>query len=193
MLLSMDLFGFRDIYSGGYYMKEIWIKWKDDYAIPLPQGGLREFPAIYVSNFGNIKGRSINRDSYGYRRIHYKGKGFKVCNIVAECFMEDRPTPQHTIDHIDRVRDNDNINNLRWASKHEQNKNRDHTEINRVLVSHHNKKPVKCIETGKIFSSPRDAEVVLNISKGSVKSAANPNHKQKTAGGFSWIYIETEE
>lgn len=60
---------------------------------------------------------------------------------------------------------------------------------NRSSVKRMWSKKVKCIETGEIFESCSDATKKHNLKRGSVKDAANPNHKQKTAGGYHWQYI----
>lgn len=58
----------------------------------------------------------------GYLRISYQGREWRVHRLVAECFI---PNPENkpTVDHIDRVRDNNSVDNLRWATTAEQNLN----------------------------------------------------------------------
>jgi hypothetical protein len=65
---------------------------------------------------------SIN--SQGYFTASYKAKQFRVHNMVAELFIGEKPTDDHTIDHIDRNPRNNVVENLRWASKVEQARNR---------------------------------------------------------------------
>ena len=50
------------------------------------------------------------------------------------------------------------------------------------------KSPVKCLETGIIYSSQKEAEKQLNISRGAISNCIRG--KQKTAGGFHWEKIE---
>jgi hypothetical protein len=53
------------------------------------------------------------------------GKNYKqfVHRLVAEAFIGPRPIDK-TVDHINRVRDDNRIENLRYATASEQNKNR---------------------------------------------------------------------
>lgn len=47
---------------------------------------------------------------------------------------------------------------------------------------------VKCVETGKIYESCGMAQKILKISS-RIRNAANPEHPQKTAGGYRWEYV----
>lgn len=49
-------------------------------------------------------------------------------------------------------------------------------------------KKVQCIETGEIFNSAKEASKKYNGA--CIKNAANPNHQQRTAGGYHWKYLE---
>lgn len=58
----------------------------------------------------------------GYTRIQFGGRQWTLHRLVAETFLpnyENKPT----VDHIDRVRDNNNLSNLRWATLAEQRQN----------------------------------------------------------------------
>ena len=57
-------------------------------------------------------------DDYGKRRTVYIGPA------ILSTFVGRPTTSQHTADHIDRTRDNDTIDNLRWADGSEQCDNR---------------------------------------------------------------------
>jgi hypothetical protein len=78
----------------------------------------------------NVKGRVISPffDKYGYNRAflwnHGKSKRFQVARLVALAFLP-RVEGKLTVDHIDRVKSNNNISNLRWADRFDQNRNRD--------------------------------------------------------------------
>jgi hypothetical protein len=88
-----------------------------------------------VSNHGRIKNRRrITRGTEGVGGyMMYSGKRVHV--LVAETFLGPKPSPEHTVDHIDRDIKNNRVYNLRWASRHEQLMNRDvslytYTQVN---------------------------------------------------------------
>lgn len=88
---------------------------------------------INEMKFGRIlKGSIID----GYRIFRYKiNKDGKLINkhlffskLIAESFLPKTSEDQTYVLHLDRVRDNDDVNNLRWATREE-------------MVAHSNKSP----------------------------------------------------
>ncbi len=93
---------------------------------------------VYISNCGRIvressNGRGLNpyivslTSDKGYKRIRINGKTLRVHRLVGELFIPN-PDNKSTIDHIDRIRDNNIVSNLRWATSSEQNINRKYKE-----------------------------------------------------------------
>lgn len=74
----------------------------------------------------------------GYYRIQlYKNKtpqGHRIHRLVAEHFI-DNPKNHESVDHIDRDPTNNHVLNLRWASRHTQQLNRQ-VSIDSVLPNH---------------------------------------------------------
>ena len=92
------------------------------------------FEGYAVSNFGNVRGKkntilkySCSKGGGFYPQITlYKDKKLysrRIHRLVALAFI---PNPDNlpTIDHIDRNKSNNNVNNLRWADRQTQSNNR---------------------------------------------------------------------
>ena len=80
--------------------------------------------------FNKIPGRNSKKYGWtngylapqGYRIIRIRGKNYSVHRLLAEAFL---PNPENkpTVDHIDRIKDDNRVCNLRWATYHEQVEN----------------------------------------------------------------------
>lgn len=60
----------------------------------------------------------------GYHKIRYRGKYYAVHRLIAETFLGSPPEGKPCVDHIDRCKSNNCVDNLRWASYKENNDNR---------------------------------------------------------------------
>lgn len=93
---------------------------------------------------------------YQYVNLYKEGKqyGFNVHTIVAECFINN-PNPKiyTEVDHINRNRLDNNIQNLRWVNRAENLKNRISTDIQIELK--------RLIEK---FGHQKTLEILKNIS-----------------------------
>ena len=93
-----------------------------------------------ISNFGNVKNNKTNRimkqcnDSEGYKKINLKKDGkwkiFSVHRLVGNAFLEN-PDNKPMIDHIDENKSNNNVKNLRWATRNDNGCNRGKTRNNK--------------------------------------------------------------
>jgi hypothetical protein len=91
---------------------------------------IEEYPNYDVSSFGNIRNNKTNKllkpslNSSGYYRytlIHnFKRTTVSAHRIVAETFL-DNPENKPTVNHKDRNRINNNLENLEWYTHLEQN------------------------------------------------------------------------
>jgi hypothetical protein len=92
-----------------------------------------------ISNIGNIKGADgirllkpyYNRKGYINIDLYNNGirKHKKIHQLVLEAFVGPRPNG-FDIDHINRIRDDNRLENLRYCSKSENNLNRCDTKPN---------------------------------------------------------------
>lgn len=84
---------------------------------------------LQVSSKGRIKFRSgrvsFGFSSQGYQAVSVGGKRYKVHRLICLAFNGLPPSPEHdTVDHIDMVKTNNCIENLRWATMKMQNNNK---------------------------------------------------------------------
>lgn len=168
-----------------------------------------------VSNLGNVK--SLNylrtgkekilktakrRDNYLYVCLSKDGKSKKylVHRLVAETFIP-KVEGKTYVDHIDGNRQNNVYTNLRWCSqkencnfdlsrkhKSEAQKGEKSHMYGRTGALHPNSKAVLCLENGKIYESTREAERETGIYNHNISRCCNS--KRKSAGGYTWKYIE---
>lgn len=83
----------------------------------------REDGAVYApDNHNQFRWTFGYRQNTGYMAISFKGKHYNVHRLIAEAFL---PNPENkpTVDHINRDRSDNRLENLRWATQLEQSQN----------------------------------------------------------------------
>lgn len=85
--------------------------------------------SVYIPPFDKVGGHVDGYWTYGckskttgYRVVKHNKKVYSVHRLVAETFISN-PESKPTVDHLNRVRDDNRVENLRWASWKEQNDN----------------------------------------------------------------------
>ena len=99
---------------------------------------IQEYPDYRISNSGRItscrKGRlnkemKISTDGHGYKFLILRNdegkKKFKLARLLALHFIPN-PLNLRTVDHINRNREDNRLENLRWADDKTQYKNRNY-------------------------------------------------------------------
>lgn len=162
------------------------IVWKD----------VLQYDGVYqISNDGHVRSFAQNkdkphmlheiedRDGYLFVRLrkNNKVKQFRVHRLVAETFI---PNLEHkpTVNHVDGNKKNNKIDNLEWATYSEQQK---HVQANNLRSSQAVR--VKCIETGVVYPSKRNAETTLGIMKNGVSRSIRSG---KPVNGYTFIEVK---
>lgn len=183
---------------------------------------IKGFEGLYqVSNLGRIRsldrliiyknGRKYNQKGK-IIKLSDNGKGYNVFNvslnsctkqlkvykIVAETFI---PNPENKpeVDHINTIRNDDRVENLRWVT-HKEN-------CNNIITKKHYKESDGCknLQDGKMFSkvviqysiegdfikewsSTMEVQRELGIHNTIISKCCMNKPHYKTAGGFIWKY-----
>jgi len=176
------------------------------------------FPNYSVSNYGEVRNDKTGRiltstvSGVGYYDISlFDERGNKkrktIHRLVAIAFLPN-PENKQQVNHIDGNKLNNCLNNLEWATPHENNlhayrvldssKRRKEQSIRQTGI-HHSKEwkdkiaksnsiRVRRVEDGKEFVSMREAAESMNV-KSSGKICCACKGKRRTAHGYHWEYV----
>ena len=186
-----------------------------------------------VSNLGNVKSLNYNhtgkekilkpakdRDNYLIVNLSKNGKRKKylIHRLAAEVFIP-KIEGKEFVDHINGIRDDNRIDNLRWctnkensnfdlARKHRSEERKGkyigekcywygkhHTEETKRKIAKANGKQVLCIELNKIYGSTCEAERETGIKQANISKCCNRERKSSgkhpvTGEKLHWKYIE---
>jgi len=166
---------------------------------------IQEFPNYSVSNFGNIKNNKTNKvlklnlkgGYYNISLINENGqKSFKVHRLVALAFIPN-PENKSDVNHEDKNKLNNNISNLTWMTRKENNQ---HKSLGLVYKSNKNKPIVRIGLDDEIlenYNSIEDAgqwafenNLTANSHNGRNAIGNCVNGLSSKAYGFKWKYID---
>ena len=151
-----------------------------------------DFPNYTISEDGKIrnsKGKIIKGEisNTGYRRVSLsnndvKHKKMSVHRLVAETYI---PNPHNypEVNHKNENKLDNRVSNLEWCSTLD---NLNHSRvIEKASVAKFRK--VKCVTTGKIYNSIKEAADELGLYHSNIVACCNG--RRATCGGLEWEYV----
>jgi hypothetical protein len=169
----------------------------------LPDGTKKENPIHKKWCAMKARCNNPNNDRYKY----YGGKGIKVCKewndnfqVFAKWALENGYADGLSIDRIDSnkdycpencrfipVRENTGLAHKSQIFTDEQRKNlSEKIKLFNANNPNPNAKKVRCIETGVIFNSVKEASLSLGLNKCAVQCSTKRGYR---CGGYHWEYI----
>lgn len=158
--------------------------------------GLEKYEASDFGNFRiskNKKNLTINNINNGYSKVSFAGKSYPVHRIVALTYLPNLEN-KSTVNHIDKNKHNNRLDNLEWATHSEQK----YHSVNKIVNSYRpiNQIDIKTDEIINKFNSLKDAGTFIeneNVSKNLKDAFKNisvcATKKSKSAYGYKWEYV----
>lgn len=143
-----------------------------------------------VSSKGRVKnlktGKIVgdNDNGHGYRFVVLKGKTYYIHRLVALAFL-DNPKNLPQVDHIDEVKTNNDVSNLRWVSASQNQRHSSHKRSCKI------KQLTKDGKLIKIWDSFKEIEDKLGYFGNSIRNACRG--KQRYAYGYRWKYSDPSQ
>lgn len=167
------------------------------------------FEGLYkVSNLGKVfscvrnKIMKLDISRAGYHSVRlYKEREYShpyVHRLVAQAFIPN-PDNKEQVDHINTIRTDNNVENLRWVTVTENINNpvtlgkhigskRSPETIARQRLAQKTMRPVLCVDTNERFNSLGEAARAKNVFYTNIRKVCEG--LRHTAGGLKWEYLQ---
>lgn len=150
---------------------------------------------------GFAKIMSQHDNGHGYKHVHFRQKtksyNIYVHRLVAEAFIPN-PKNKPDVNHKNGIRHDNRVENLEWVTAQENNhdmykrgyvvseKTKAKMRISNKIAHAKDIKPVKCIETSKVYFGAEAASKEYGVCKAAINQACR---RGRTSCGLHWKYI----
>lgn len=128
------------------------------------------------------------KEGHGYLKVDLckngERKKKKIHRLVLETYCPCENMKDLQVNHLDENKENNSLNNLEWCTAKE---NSNYGTRNKRSAAARSKK-VRCIDTGIIYESTKEAERQTSINQGNISKACRGIYK--TAGGKHFMFEE---
>ena len=119
------------------------------------------------------------RITKGYQYVTLHNNNKRICRLVAISFIPN-PFGKPEVNHINGIKNDDNVENLEWVTKSENALHALKTGLrdnaNKIASQIHSKK-VKCLRTNIVFNSIREFAKHRKIDPSNITRALNNTYK----------------
>jgi len=129
----------------------------------------------------------------GYCKVNIHGKSKKLHDLVCMAFLGPKPTPAHTPDHENRIKDDNHLTNLSWKTNAEQRANqkkRRPSSLGKPVEGHRRGTQEEWVR----YASAYDAQEKTGIARSTIGKVCHG--KAHSAGGYTWRWappVESQE
>lgn len=168
---------------------------REAFSTPFGKGdGSRLIPEKILSSqdWNGYVSVSLSKSTHESGASIRKQKHALVHRLVAEAFISN-PENKPQVNHIDRNKKNNNVDNLEWVTGFENQRHWRRQFDNPPVDKSRWSKCVRCVESGVEYESLLDAARKTGINYSGICRVVKHIPKYRTAGGYHWELVDERD